>query len=125
MVPSSITELSIRQLVDTFYARVRTDAVLSPVFEEKLAGRWDVHMLRMYAFWTKVLLGTGEFQSNVFGKHMVLTGIEKQHFVRWLALFKMTAIEIFGVKDADVALQVAERIAASLQLGYSAEAQAR
>ena len=79
----------------------------------------------MYAFWTKVLLGTGEFQSNVFGKHMVLTGIEKQHFVRWLALFKMTAIEIFGVKDADVALQVAERIAASLQLGYSAEAQAR
>ena len=120
MAPDSITEVSIRQLVDTFYARVRADAMLSPVFEEKLAGKWDMHMPRMYAFWTKVLLGTGQFQGNVFGKHMVLTGIEQQHFVHWLRLFRITAIEIFGVEDATVPLQVAERIAASLQLGYSA-----
>lgn len=123
MAPSSITELSIRQLVNTFYARVRGDAVLSPIFDEKLAGKWDMHMPRMYAFWTKVLLGTGEFQGNVFGKHMVLTGIEQQHFVQWLRLFKTTAIEIFGVEDAAVPLQVAERIAASLQLGYSVQAE--
>jgi len=125
MIPNSITELSIRRLVDTFYARVRADAVLSPVFEEKLAGKWDVHMPRMYAFWTKVLLGTGEFQSNVFGKHMALAGIEKQHFVRWLTLFKLTAIEIFGVEDAKAPLRVAERIATSLQLGYFGEAEIR
>lgn len=125
MIPNSITELSIRRLVDTFYARVRGDAVLSPVFEEKLAGKWALHMPRMYAFWTKVLLGTGEFQSNVFGKHMALAGIEKQHFVRWLALFKLTAIEIFGVEDAKAPLQVAERIATSLQLGYFGEAEIR
>lgn len=125
MIPNSITELSIRRLVDTFYARVRADAVLSPVFEEKLAGKWDVHMPRMYAFWTKVLLGTGEFQGNVFGKHMALAGIEKQHFVRWLTLFKLTAIEIFGVDDAKAPLRVAERIATSLQLGYFGEAEIR
>lgn len=121
MAPGCITESSIRQMVDTFYARVREDAVLSPVFESRLAGRWAEHMPRMVAFWTKVLLGSGDFQSNVFGKHMVLTGIEKEHFVRWLGLFRMTAIAVFGAEEAAMPIQVAERIAASLQLGYFGE----
>jgi truncated hemoglobin YjbI len=118
MAAVAITPSSIVLLVDTFYARVREDAVLSPVFESKLAGQWHEHMPRMYAFWTKVLLGTGEFQSNVFGKHMALSGIEKEHFVHWLTLFKLTAIEIFGVDEAKAPIEVAERIAASLQLGF-------
>jgi len=118
MTSPAITEASIVQLVDTFYARVGDDAVLSPVFEAKLAGRWHEHMPRMYAFWTKVLLGTGEFQGNVFGKHMALSGIETEHFVRWLTLFRLTAIDVFGIDGATDALAVAQRIASSLQLGF-------
>jgi truncated hemoglobin YjbI len=110
-------------MVDKFYARVREDAVLSPIFESRLAGRWDQHMPRMYAFWTKVLLGTGEFDGNVFGKHMALSGISKEHFVRWLALFRMSAIEVFGIDNAAAPIQVAERIASSLQLGFFGEIQ--
>jgi hemoglobin len=121
MAPVPITEASILKLVDIFYARVREDAVLSPIFESRLAGRWDDHMPRMYAFWTKILLGSGNFQSNVFGKHMAFAGIEREHFVRWLTLFRMTAIEVFGINDAKVPIQVAERIAVSLQLGYFGE----
>jgi len=121
MVPVPITELSITQMVDMFYARVREDAVLSPIFESKLAGRWNEHMPRMYAFWTKILLGSGNFQSNVFGKHMALAGIEREHFIHWLALFRMSAIEVFGIDDAKIPIQVAERIAGSLQLGYFGE----
>lgn len=123
MVPVSITELSITKMVDTFYARVREDAVLSPVFESKLAGRWNEHMPRMYAFWSKILLGSGNFQSNVFGKHMALAGIEREHFIHWLALFRITAVEVFGIDDAQIPIQVAERIASSLQLGYFGEIQ--
>jgi truncated hemoglobin YjbI len=118
MSSPAITESAIVQLVDTFYARVRDDAVLSPVFEATLAGRWHEHMPRMYAFWTKVLLGTGEFNGNVFGKHMALSGIEAEHFVRWLTLFRLTAVEVFGVDGAGDALAVAQRIASSLQLGF-------
>jgi truncated hemoglobin YjbI len=121
MPSSAITESSIVRLVDTFYARVRDDAVLSPVFEAKLAGRWHEHMPRMYAFWTKVLLGTGEFQGNVFGKHMALSGIETAHFVRWLTLFRLTAVDVLGVDGATEALVVAQRIASSLQLGFFGE----
>jgi truncated hemoglobin YjbI len=118
MPSPAITESSIVQLVDTFYARVRDDAVLGPVFEEKLAGHWHEHMPRMYAFWTKVLLGTGDFQGNVFGKHMALSGIGTEHFVRWLTLFRLTALDVFGVDGATEALLVAQRIASSLQLGF-------
>jgi truncated hemoglobin YjbI len=121
MSAAAITPSSIIRLVDTFYDRVRLDAVLGPVFEAKLAGKWQEHMPRMYAFWTKVLLGTGEFEGNVFGKHMALSGIDKEHFVRWLTLFRMTAIEVFGAEDAQEAMLVAERIAASLQLGFFGE----
>ncbi|MGO4474795.1 group III truncated hemoglobin [Massilia sp. 2TAF26] len=119
----AITPSTIVQLVDTFYARVREDAVLGPVFEEKLAGHWHEHMPRMVAFWTKVLLDTGEFQGNVFGKHMALSGIGREHFVRWLTLFRMTAIEVFGTEDSAEAVVVANRIASSLQLGFFGEIQ--
>jgi hemoglobin len=120
---AAITPASVVQLVDAFYGRVRADAVLGPVFEARLAGHWDQHMPRMVAFWTKVLLDTGEFQGNVFGTHMALSGIGKEHFVRWLTLFKMTAIEVFGVDGADPAILVANRIASSLQLGFFGDIQ--
>ena len=80
-------------------------------------------MPRMVAFWTKVLLDTGEFQGNVFGKHMALSGIGREHFVRWLTLFRMTAIEVFGTEDSAEAVVVANRIASSLQLGFFGEIQ--
>lgn len=118
MSSSAITASSIVQLVDAFYARVRDDAVLGPVFEAKLAGHWHEHMPRMYAFWTKVLLGTGDFQGNVFGTHMALSGIETEHFVRWLTLFRLTALEVLGEDGAAEAMLVAQRIASSLQLGF-------
>lgn len=121
MLQQAMSESSIREMVDTFYARVREDEVLSPVFERMLAGKWETHMPRMYAFWTKILLGTGEFHGNVFGKHMALEGIEKEHFVRWLTLFRLTAVDVFGLEDANPAIEVAERIATSLQLGYFGE----
>jgi hemoglobin len=123
MQSNAITPSTIVQLVDTFYSRVREDAILGPVFEARLAGHWDEHMPRMVAFWTKVLLDTGEFQGNVFGKHMALSGIGKEHFVRWLTLFRMTAIEVFGLEGAEPAIVVANRIASSLQLGFFGDIQ--
>lgn len=118
MPAHTITGEAVAQLVDTFYARIRADAVLGPVFERQLAGRWDQHLPRMVAFWTKVLIGSGDFQGNVYGKHMALSGIEEEHFTRWLALFRMTALEVLDARGAQEALVVAERIATSLQLGF-------
>jgi len=118
MAPIQLTEQSIQQMVDTFYSRVRQDAELGPIFEKRLAGKWDAHMPRMYAFWTKLLLGTGDFQSDVFGKHMSLENLQKEHFSRWLTLFGETAVEVLGSGAGKRAIDIAERIAGNLQLGY-------
>lgn len=69
-------------------------------------------------FWSDVMLGTKTFQSNVFGKHMALSGVTPAHFQRWLDLFDATARRLFAPVVADEFLLVATRIAASLQYGF-------
>lgn len=118
---TAITEESIHLMVDTFYDRVRKDAVLGPVFDHALHGNWETHLPRMYDFWSTVLLDTKRFQGNVYGKHMALTGITKEHFVRWLAIFKDTLAQLYDEKTANEIAQIAERIAGSLQLGFFGE----
>lgn len=118
---ATINEESIRLLVDRFYQGVRADEVLGPVFEQELHGRWEQHMPRMYAFWGKILLGSGQFQGNVFGKHMALSGINPEHFRRWLTLFRRTVRELFAEQPEAEILAVADNIAGSLQLGFFGE----
>jgi hemoglobin len=115
---NTITEANIRRMVDTFYGSVRRDDVLGPVFEKALSHDWDAHLARMVDFWSTVLLGTHNFQSNVFGKHMALQGIEKEHFVHWLGLFGDTVRALYAPAQAEEILLIADRIAGSLQLGY-------
>lgn len=119
MIAHMNTDLPIRELVGKFYERVQEDDGLGPIFAQHLSGQWDEHLERMCAFWTKVLVGTGDFQGNVYGKHMALEGLEPEHFQQWLRLFRQTADEVFADKiDAQAAIAVAGRIAESLQMGY-------
>lgn len=119
----ALTEESIRLLVDTFYDGVRRDEVLGPVFDQALHGDWAGHLPRMVDFWSTVLLGTGRFQGNVYGKHMALTGISREHFVRWLSLFKETVTRLFDEPAAQEILLIADRISGSLQLGFFGDRQ--
>ena len=53
-IPPRLTEINdatIRMLVDGFYARVRQDPVLAPVFAAAIAeSAWPEHLRKMYAF---------------------------------------------------------------------------
>src|SRR5690349_20593894 len=86
---------SITALVHQFYDDVRADPVLGPVFDGAIGDHWDTHLERMVEFWSTVMLGSHNFQGNVFGKHMALQGIEPDHFRRWLAMFQATATRLF------------------------------
>ena len=86
-----ISEPQIRDLVFTFYDRVREDESLGPIFESRLAGRWDPHLERMCDFWSGVLLATGRFRGNAVQAHRGIPGIAPAHFDRWLELFEETA----------------------------------
>ena len=92
-----ITDIKI--FVDEFYARVRLDDLIGPVFMQVIAD-WQPHLNRMYAFWNAVLFGAPGFKGNPFAKHAPLA-IEQRHFDRWLALFGETIDSHFEGPVAD------------------------
>ncbi|HVW51349.1 MAG TPA: group III truncated hemoglobin [Trinickia sp.] len=110
------TEANIRELVYAFYDRVRADALLGPVFDAVLEGRWDAHLPKMCAFWGSLVLGDKRYRGNVQQAHQPLEGVEPRHFSRWLHLFLDTVSERYEPAAAVRFMEPALRIAQSLQL---------
>jgi hemoglobin len=113
-----ITEPMIRSLVRTFYARVRIDALLGPVFNRAIQD-WDAHLDKLCAFWSSVTLMTGRYKGTPMKAHVELPEITPAHFERWLALFRDTATRTCPPDAAQVFADRANRIAESLQLGIA------
>ncbi|CAM2173218.1 hemoglobin [Paraburkholderia sacchari] len=110
------TEDNIRELVYAFYDRVRADALLGPVFEGVLAGRWDEHLPKMCRFWSSLVLGTKTYRGNVQQAHDPVPGVEPKHFSHWLYLFLDTVQAHYEPAAAVQFMEPALRIAQSLQL---------
>lgn len=111
-----VSEDGIRQLVDAFYAKVRLDAELAPIFEGAIKDNWPHHLEKMYAFWSSVMLTSGRYKGNPVIKHMVLPDMKPELFTRWLALFDETCRELCDDAIRDAFRDRAERIAESLKL---------
>lgn len=75
--------------VDRFYARIRQDDLLGPIFAERIAD-WPEHLARMKGFWRSILHNSGEFSGNPMAKHIAIPGLEEAHFAHWLDLFYAT-----------------------------------
>ena len=112
-----LTTESITTLVHAFYDGVRADPELGPVFDAAITD-WEPHLARMVEFWRTVMLGSRNFQGNVYGKHMALSGVQPEHFQRWIALFQHTVDRLFEPAVAEEFRLVASRIAQSLQYGF-------
>jgi hemoglobin len=76
----------IRGMVDAFYAVVRVDPLLGPIFEGRVTD-WDLHLDRMTSFWSAVLLAHPGFRGDPVGKHRGMSELEPHHYDRWLELF--------------------------------------
>ncbi len=109
---------SITQLVHAFYADVRRDPLLGPVFDKALHGRWDAHLARLVDFWSTVALGTRSFRGDVFGKHMALDGVTPAHFAAWVGLWQRHTDRLFEPEAAQQLQQAAHGIARNLFRGY-------
>ncbi len=84
----------IKRMVDEFYNKVKADALLSPVFFERIPGEWQPHLEKMYLFWNAALFGEKGYVGNPFSKHATMN-ISAEHFERWLALFNETVDHYF------------------------------
>lgn len=110
-----IDELLIEQLVRCFYARIRLDDRLGPIFAARIDD-WEVHLQRMMAFWSSVMLASGRYHGQPMQKHASLP-IDARHFDHWLVLFEATANEVCGATRAGQFMERARRIATSLEMG--------
>lgn len=109
-----ITEPMIRELVHTFYTRVRQDELLGPIFNTHVQD-WPEHLDRLCAFWSSVTLMTGRYKGRPVPAHAKLPGITGQHFAHWLALFAQTARDVCPPEAAELFIDRSQRIAQSLQ----------
>lgn len=112
-----IDEESLGRLVSSFYARVREEVELGPIFNDAIAD-WPAHEEKLTAFWSSVMLTSGRYKGNPLAAHLRHRArITPALFERWLALWAQTTAEVMA-PDAAKALQAkAGRIAESLQLG--------
>jgi hemoglobin len=111
---TEITETAIAELVARFYAKVRRDPLIGPVFNDAVED-WDAHLRTLNAFWSSVMLTSGRYKGNPMAAHLKLP-IEPVFFERWLALWRETVAELFAPGPAAQFAAKAERIAESLKL---------
>lgn len=109
------TEADIKLLVDSFYDRVNRDELLSPVFNDFAKVEWDSHLPSMYKFWSTLLFRSMTYKGQPFPKHLPLP-VAKEHFDRWLKLFKETVDSLFAGPKAEEAKGYAMSIADTFQL---------
>jgi hemoglobin len=115
---AGVTEDMIRELVHAFYATVRRDPLLGPIFNAKV-GNWDEHLTTLCRFWSSVMLLTGAYKGRPMVVHAALPDLRATHFARWLALFKETADEVCPPEAAELFIDRSQRIAESLQAGIA------
>lgn len=73
-VAVGVTEEMIHAVVHAFYAKVRRDPALGPIFARVIGDTWDTHLAKMCDFWSSVLLMTGRFKGTPMAAHARLPG---------------------------------------------------
>jgi hemoglobin len=115
--PGPITEEALGRLVERFYAKVRRDALLGPVFNGTIED-WPEHLDRLHCFWSSIMLTSGRYKGRPLPAHLKHgAAMTAERFDRWLSLWEETTGELFE-PDLAARLQLkARRIAESLSLG--------
>ncbi|MFD0850606.1 group III truncated hemoglobin [Sphingosinicella xenopeptidilytica] len=110
-----IDDDQLKTLVDVFYARVRTDPELGPIFNDVI-GDWPEHLEKLTAFWSSVMLTSGRYKGNPMMAHLKhIRRITPALFDRWLALWARTTSDVMSPAAAAALQEKAQRISESLQ----------
>jgi hemoglobin len=113
-----VAEADIRAVVRRFYAKVRTDPALAPVFAAHVAD-WPAHEEKITRFWCNAILHQRGYDGNPMQVHQSAGNIRPTHFARWLAAFDQALAEELPPEAAESWSRLAHRIGRGLQLGLS------
>jgi hemoglobin len=113
------TREDIIRLVDTFYDKVQEDEVIGYFFNDVAKVDWAHHLPKMYDFWETTLFHQPKYKGNPMRVHVDLhqkETMEKEHFDRWLSLFKQTVDELFKGVNAENIKMKGESIATVMHI---------
>lgn len=115
-----VTRGQIERVVKHFYAAVRTDDVLGPLFNGILSKDpeiWRTHEAKIANFWANAILHERSYDGNPMLVHSGISALDPTMFTNWLGLFDKTLSDQL---PADLALQwstLAHRIGRGLRFG--------
>ncbi len=115
-----LTEAQIRLVADRFYARVRMDPHLSPIFHATIGhdtAIWEDHIARITRFWRNALLREPVYSGNPMLVHSGIAAIQPEHFAIWLAVFDDVLAESLPSGTAAMWSRTAHRIGRGLSMG--------
>jgi hemoglobin len=119
-IDAGLTEALVRKVITSFYDKVRSDAVLGPVFAEAIGDDWDPHIERIVLFWlTATRLKRGYDGRRFMPAHLGNGSIRADQLPRWLELFRNTAAEQCSPEIASALVDIAERMAETLAIGLA------
>ncbi len=111
----------VTQLVHGFYAKVRRDPLIGPIFNGAIGDHWPAHLATLVDFWLTMGMGIKGYEGRPLATHLRLTGLTERHFDRWLGLFRATAHEMLPSPLALHFIQRAETIAKSFQAAIAVQ----
>lgn len=93
-------------IVRSFYARVREDEALGPIFNSIITD-WEEHLEKLTDFWTMQLFGGRPYAGNPIQAHQAVDKesgrqIDAFHFGIWLNLWFATIDADFTGDNADL-----------------------
>lgn len=109
----------IELLINSFYDKVKQDAIIGLFFTEVVQVNWEKHLPVMYNFWENIVFQTGSYNENPMAKHLELNKkslITMEHFQRWILLFNETVDELFKGEKAELIKQRALSISTVMQI---------
>jgi len=107
----------VRLLVDTFYAAIRQDDLLGPIFNDRIPeSLWPAHLTKLTDFWETNLFAVRRFKGNPSRKHVDVDRhmhftLTKDHFDHWLELWFATVDSLFEGPRAEQAKFAAGKMA--------------
>lgn len=114
---------NIKELVTRFYATIKKDELLGPIFLQMLPTDeiWASHLEKLTDFWKTNLFHVIKFEGNPMEAHQRTDkksefSITQDHYYHWLMIWNITIDGLFEGEKAELAKEKARRMSTHLYL---------